>query len=107
MGHDHDDLVARLQSKIQAMMDKPPLAQPKRKQFINLAFTKQKERERQKSREKEKQKQSLSDKYLKQMKILENKLSFSELRYEEKRKVVETLETELNNVNSNKMNLIN
>ena len=26
MGHEHDDLVARLQSKIQAMMDKPPLA---------------------------------------------------------------------------------
>lgn len=38
MGHDHDDLVARLQGKIQALMDKPP--GEKKKEFINLALAK-------------------------------------------------------------------
>lgn len=83
MGHEHDDLVARLQSKIQALMDKPPAAQTKKKQFINLALTKQRDRERDRSREKERQREKdelLSEKYLKQIKILESKLSFTQSR---------------------------
>lgn len=49
----------------------------------------------------------MAEKYLKQVKMLESKLSFTESRLEEKLKSIEALEAEIGNINSNKMNLIN
>ena len=84
MGHEHDEMIAKLQGKIQALTDSRPSEKTSKRELINLSTSRDKFKEEAGDREK-------SDKYLKQIRVLESKLSFAESRLEEKTRSVEQL----------------